>query len=206
VRAPSDPPTGSCAESPVDPITEFAALFERAKSSEKGDATACALATADAQGVPSVRMVLLKAFDEQGFVFYTNHGSRKAIDLEANPRAALCFFWHSIGQQVRIEGAVEHVTRQESDTYFESRGRQSKIGAWASKQSQPLESRAHLLRRVAKLELQYALRTIPRPPFWGGFRILPTRLEFWSNQLHRLHDRRLFERRGDRWAMQQLYP
>lgn len=191
---------------PGDPITEFAVLFERAKKSEEGDATACALGTADAHGLPSVRMVLLKAFDDRGFVFYTNYGSRKALELEANPHAALCFYWNTIGEQVRVEGEVERVTEEEADAYFDSRGRQSKIGAWVSKQSQPLESRAQLLRRVAKFELRHALGSITRPPFWGGFRLLPTRMEFWSNRLYRLHDRRLFTRRGSSWEMERLYP
>ncbi len=194
----------------IDPIAEFAALFERAKESakgaESGDATACALATADARGLPSVRMVLLKAIDERGFVFYTNYGSRKAIELEVNPHAALCFYWYAIGEQVRVEGDVERVTEGESDAYFKSRGRQSRIGAWASKQSQPLESRAQLLGRVAKFELRHALGPVPRPPFWGGYRILPERIEFWSNKFHRLHERRLFTRRRGAWEMNRLYP
>ncbi|MCP4204681.1 MAG: pyridoxamine 5'-phosphate oxidase [bacterium] len=189
-----------------DPIAEFAALFERAKHLEEGDATACALASANDQGLPSVRMVLLKEFGETGFVFYTNYRSRKALELDSNPHAALCFYWYSIGQQVRIEGNVKRVTEEESDAYFASRGRQSRIGAWASKQSQPLESRARLLRRVAKLEARYALGPVPRPPFWGGFRVIPERIEFWSNELYRLHDRRLFTRRDDGWVMERLYP
>lgn len=190
----------------LDPIAEFAGLFERAKRVEDGDVTACALATADARGAPAVRMVLLKAFDERGFVFYTNYGSRKALELEVNPKAALCFYWEGLGQQVRIEGAVERVSEEESDAYFARRGRQSRIGAWASKQSQELESRTRLLRRVAEFEMRFAVGSIPRPPFWGGYRICPVRIEFWSNQLHRLHDRRLFTKRADGWRMQRLYP
>jgi len=190
----------------LDPIAEFADLFERAKAVEDGDVTACALATADAQGTPAVRMVLLKAFDERGFVFYTNYGSRKALELEVNPNAALCFFWEGLGRQVRIEGAVERVSEEESDAYFASRGRQSRIGAWASKQSQELDSRTRLLRRVAEFELRFAVGSIPRPSFWGGYRIRPVRIEFWSSQLHRLHDRRLFTKRADGWRMQRLYP
>lgn len=189
----------------ADPIAEFAQLFERAKKSEE-DATACALATADSEGLPSVRIVLLKAFDPRGFVFYTNFRSRKALELEANPNAALCFHWSTIGRQVRIEGRVERVTEEDSDAYFDSRGRASQIGAWASKQSQPLESRGELLRRVAQLKLRHALGAIPRPPFWGGYRILASRMEFWSKQLHRLHDRRLFVRPTGDWEMVRLYP
>lgn len=189
-----------------DPIAEFGELLERAKQSEERDATACALATADARGVPSVRMVLLKAFDEQGFVFYTNYGSRKALELEANPHGALCFHWHSIGEQARIEGGVERVSDKESDSYFASRDRQSQIGAWASKQSQTLESRAQLMRRVAKFGLRYAVGTVPRPSFWGGFRIVPARMEFWTKKRHRLHERRLFKRGDVGWDMERLYP
>lgn len=190
----------------MDPIADFVALFERAKEAARGDATACALATADAEGVPSVRMVLLKAVDERGFSFYTNYGSRKARELEENPRAALCFHWEELGEQVRVEGEVERVSGEESDAYFASRARQSRIGAWASKQSQPLASRAELLARVAKLELRYAVGPIPRPPFWGGYRLRPGRIEFWSDQLHRLHDRRLFLRRDGDWVRTRLYP
>jgi len=189
-----------------DPITEFGALFERAKKSAAGDATVCALATATADGAPSVRMVLLKAFDERGFVFYTNYASRKAFEIEANPQAALCFYWDTIEQQVRVEGEVERVSEAESDAYFESRGRLSKLGAWASKQSQPLESRGELLRRFAQAELRYPVGPVPRPSFWGGYRLRPQRIEFWSNQLHRLHDRRVFTRRAGGWEMQRLYP
>ena len=190
-----------------DPIAEFGELFERArKAPEPGDVTACSLATATADGAPSVRMVLLKAFDERGFVFYTNYASRKARDLDANPRAALCFHWVSISEQVRIEGRVELVSDQESDAYFATRDRLSRLGAWASKQSQPLASRTRLLARMARFELEYPTGEVPRPPFWGGYRLRPERIEFWSNRRHRLHDRRLFTRTGDGWGRERLYP
>ncbi|MCH7665212.1 MAG: pyridoxamine 5'-phosphate oxidase [Acidobacteria bacterium] len=190
-----------------DPMAEFGALFERARNSpEPGDATACALATASADGTPSVRMVLLKGFDDRGFVFYTNYGSRKAQDIEENPRAALCFHWISIKQQVRVEGSVERVSEEESDIYFASRGRLSRLGAWASKQSQPLASRGDLLRRFAAVELRYPVGPVPRPQFWGGYRLRPERIEFWSNKSHRLHDRRVFSRSGEGWTVRRLYP
>lgn len=190
-----------------DPLAEFGALLERARNSpEPGDVTVCALATASADGAPSVRMVLLKGFDDRGFVFYTNYGSRKAQDIEENPRAALCFHWASIRQQVRVEGSVERVSEDESDTYFASRGRFSRLGAWASKQSQPLASRGDLLRRFAEVELRYPVGAVPRPPFWGGYRLRPEWIEFWSNKLHRLHDRRVFSRNSEDWTVQRLYP
>lgn len=189
-----------------DPIAEFRELLEKAKREEGENATACSLATADESGRPSARMVLLKAVDHSGFVFYTNFGSRKAAELEANPRAALCFHWTSLGQQVRVEGQVERVSDQEADAYFASRSRNSRLGAWASKQSQPLGSAAELLARFAKLEIRYVGRSIPRPSFWGGFRVKPERIEFWSNRPHRLHDRRVFTPDGDGWSIERLYP
>jgi len=151
-------------------------------------------------------MVLLKEYGGRGFVFYTNYESRKARDLEAHPRAALCFHWQAIEQQVRVEGRVERVSETESDAYFASRGRLSRVAAWASKQSQPLESRAVLMKRFAKFELRYAVGPIPRPPFWGGYRVKPERVEFWSTKPHRLHDRRLFTRQAGAWHLEKLYP
>ncbi len=189
-----------------DPIAEFRAHFDRAAAVAEFDETAAALATADVGGRPSVRMVLLKAVDERGFVFYTNYGSRKAAELEANPRAALCFHWDPIDLQVRIEGAVTRVSAEESDAYFATRPRGSQLGAWASEQSRPLASRFSLLRRYLALQLQYAGREVPRPPHWGGFRLAPERIEFWSSERFRLHDRRLFTRRGDGWEMTRLQP
>lgn len=195
------------ASAATDPLAEFGRLFEKAKSApEPGDVTACALATATGDGAPSVRMVLLKQFDERGFVFYTNYGSRKADELEQNPRAALCFHWVSIDQQVRVEGPVARVSEEESDTYFASRGRLSRLGAWASKQSQPLESRGDLMSRFVQIELRYPVGPVPRPSFWGGYRLRPEQIEFWSNRTHRLHDRRVFTRSGNGWEMKRLYP
>jgi pyridoxamine 5'-phosphate oxidase len=189
-----------------DPIASFVEAFERAKRKETGDATACALATADASGAPSVRMVLLKEVDERGFVFHTNYRSRKALELESNPRAALCFHWESLHQQVRVEGRVERIPEAESDAYFATRSRASRLGAWTSKQSQVLESRAHLLSRFVKFETRFATVTVPRPEFWGGYRLIPERVEFWFSQRHRLHDRRLYSRTNGGWTMQRLYP
>jgi pyridoxamine 5'-phosphate oxidase len=189
-----------------DPIAEFRRLLEKALQSESGDATACCLATADASGRPAARMVLLKGADERGFVFYTNYGSRKADELEANPRAALCFHWHSIGRQARIEGPVARLPAEESDTYFASRPRSSRIAAWASKQTQPLASRAKLLARVARFDAKFLGREVPRPDFWGGYRLTPERIEIWHNQLHRLHDRFVYRATATGWDRERLYP
>ncbi len=192
----------------TDPIAEFARLFADAKAGagENDDATAVALATADSEGRPSVRMVLLKGVDERGFVFYTNYGSRKAAELDANPWAALCFYWSWTGKQFRVEGPVARVPAAESDAYFATRPRASRIGAWASRQSEPLESRARLLARVAKTEARFAGREVPRPDFWGGYRLEPERIEIWHSQLYRLHDRFLYEREGDGWTRRRLFP
>ncbi len=195
-------------ERAFEPLSDFLELFDRAKAkaAEGDDATAFALATADESGRPSVRMLLLKGVDENGFVFYTNYESRKAAELDSNPHAALCVFWSWIGKQVRVEGAVEKVSGEESDAYFASRARSSRIGAWASRQSRPLESRAGLVARVVKFEARFAGRKVPRPEFWGGYRLVPERFEIWHNQLHRLHDRVLYERGGEDWVKTRLYP
>ncbi len=189
-----------------DPIAEFRKHFDRAAAVPDFDETAAALATVDASGRPSVRMVLVKTVDERGFVFYTNYSSRKAAELDANPKAALCFHWDPIGIQVRSEGAVARVPAEESDAYFASRPRGSQLGAWASEQSRPLDSRFALLRRYLSLQVRYAGREVPRPPHWGGYRLAPERIEFWSSEQYRLHDRRLFTRRGDGWEMTRLQP
>ena len=189
-----------------DPIAEFRDLLERAKQSEAGDATACCLATADTGGRPAARMVLLKGVDEAGFVFFTNYGSRKAVELDANPRAALCFYWSSLDRQVRIEGPVERLPETESDAYFATRPRGSQIAAWASKQTRPLASRATLVAQVARYEAKFLGREVPRPEFWGGYRLSPERIEIWHNQLHRLHDRFVYRATPDGWERQRLYP
>lgn len=189
-----------------DPIAEFVGTFEKAKEKEPGDATACALATADAGGAPSVRMVLLKDVDERGFVFFTNYSSRKARELDQNGRASLCFHWQILRLQVRVEGPVERISDHESDDYFATRSRTSQIGAWASKQSQPLESRKKLLARVVKYEARFALGSVPRPEFWGGYRVVPERIEFWFDQPHRLHDRYLYRLEGGVWIRERLFP
>ena len=162
-----------------DPLARFTEWFDEAKRQEPNDPTAMSLATADANGQPSVRMVLLKGFDAQGFVFYTNFESRKGEQLLANPRAALCFHWKSIRRQVRIEGSVATVSETEADDYYASRPRDSQIGAWASQQSRPLESRFELEKRVAQFTAKHAIGKVPRPPYWSGFRVAPERIEFW---------------------------
>lgn len=191
-----------------DPIARFRKLQERARANDEPEwGTAVTLATCDERGRPSARMVLLKGLDERGFVFFTNYGSRKARELDANPFAALVFHWHSLGAQVRVEGPVEKVSAEESDEYFDSRARQSQLGAWASHQSEPLEGgRRELVGRYLKFKARYAGRKVPRPPFWGGYRVLPERIEFWLSRLGRLHDRVLYEREGDGWSRRLLYP
>jgi pyridoxamine 5'-phosphate oxidase len=166
------------------------------------------LATATPDGRPSARMVLLKGVDARGFVFYTNLESRKGAELSANPYAALCFHWKTLTRSVRIEGRVEPVSAEEADAYFASRPRGSRIGAWASKQSRPLESRLALEKRVAEFGLKFAVGEIPRPPFWSGFRLVPVRIEFWRDMPFRLHERLLFSREGPDapWRTEMLYP
>ncbi|MDT7952255.1 MAG: pyridoxamine 5'-phosphate oxidase [Acetobacteraceae bacterium] len=190
----------------TDPFRLFAEWMEAAKASEPNDPNALALATATPDGRPSVRMVLLKGFDEHGFVFYTNYESRKGGELRANPHAALLFHWKSLRRQVRVEGPISPVTDAEADAYFASRARISRLGAIASDQSRPLPSRAELERRVAELDARYSGDTIPRPSHWSGFRVSPERLEFWQDMPFRLHDRRVFTREGEGWRINALYP
>jgi pyridoxamine 5'-phosphate oxidase len=165
-----------------------------------------ALATADGDGRPSVRMVLLKGHGRDGFVFYTNREGRKGAELAANPRAALMFHWKSLRRQVRIEGPVEGVADEEADAYYETRTRDSQLGAWASDQSRPLDSREVLEGRFAQMARRFEGQSVPRPPHWTGFRVVPETIEFWSDGAHRLHERRLFVRDGDGWNEGLLYP
>lgn len=189
-----------------DLIARFGAWLADAEASEPNDPNAVALATADADGRPSVRMVLLKGLSEAGFVFYTNQHSRKGGELAANPNAALLFHWKSLRRQVRVEGPVEPVGDAEADAYFASRGRTSQLGAWASDQSATLPDRAMLEGRLEAVKARFGNGDVPRPPHWSGYRVVPQRIEFWSDGKARLHHRELFERDGDGWTVRLLNP
>lgn len=194
---------------PSDPIERFRSVYALAEKIDRSiipEPNAMALATVEDRDQPSVRIVLLKAFDDQGFVFYTNYEGRKGRQLLANPKAALCFYWPPIDIQVRIEGTVSKVADKEADAYFASRQRLSQIGAWASRQSEPLESASALDDRVAKYEKEFAGRDVPRPRFWSGFRVHPERIEFWKAKPNRLHERHVYMRDGDGWRIETLYP
>ena len=190
----------------TDPFQLFDEWFAFARESEPNDPNAMALATAGKDGQPHVRMVLLKDHGTQGFIFYTNEESAKGEQLSENGRAALLFHWKSLRRQVRVEGAVERVSSAEADAYFATRSRDSKLGAWASDQSRPLDQRATFERRFSEAEDRFEGRDVPRPPHWGGYRLIPERIEFWTDRPHRLHERRLFTRQNGGWSEGLLYP
>lgn len=191
----------------TDPLALFAEWLDEARTSEPNDPEAMALATADEVGNPAVRMVLLKGYGPEGFTFFTNRESNKARDLEVNPSAALLFHWKSLRRQVRIEGEVERVSDEESDIYFATRARDSQAGAWASDQSRPLERREIFEKRYDEVQRRFAGQEIPRPPHWGGYRLRPLIIEFWSDRPHRLHERRVFLAQQDgSWDEGLLYP
>jgi len=188
-----------------DPVALFQQWFDLAKATELNDPNAMALATATAEGRPSVRMVLMKQVDARGFTFYTNDQSRKGGELTANPHAALCFHWKSQRRQIRVEGPIEDVSAADSDEYFHSRSRRSQIGALASRQSRPLATREELEAAAAEIAAKYP-GEIPRPEYWRGFRVVPAAIEFWQDGPDRLHDRIVFTRDGDGWSKTRLYP
>lgn len=203
--------TGTPLDPTADPIQQFHDWLAEAETSEPNDPNALCLATVGADGRPSARMVLLKGVDARGFVFYTNTESRKGEDLAAHPVAALCFHWKSLRRQVRVEGAVEPVSAEEADAYFASRARDSRIGAWASRQSRPMKGRFELEARIAEYVAKFGLGRIPRPPHWSGFRVVPDRIEFWRDRPFRLHDRIVYHRDAvadgqPTWRTERLYP
>jgi pyridoxamine 5'-phosphate oxidase len=189
-----------------DPLAEFDEIFERARSVEGNLFNAAALATVSAASAPAVRMVLVKSADERGFVFFTNLRSRKALELGANPRAALCFWWPRLAVQIRVEGRVEAVEEAEADEYFGSRPRESQIGAWASRQSEPLAAYQNLLRAAEDAAKRFENRAVPRPPHWSGLRVVPGSIEFWNERPGRLHERRLFLKTAGGWESSLLQP
>ncbi|MCP3956552.1 MAG: pyridoxamine 5'-phosphate oxidase [bacterium] len=189
-----------------DPFERFGKVFQKAQATGMEDPNAMVLSSVDAGGQSSSRVVLLKDYDARGFVFYTNLESRKGTEILANPQVSLIFYWRELKQQVRVQGHADLVGNDEADAYFATRPRTSRLGAWASKQSQPLPSRAHLMARVAKYEAKYLTGPVPRPPHWSGFRVVPSTIEFWVAGAFRLHERSLFERTEDGWVSRRLYP
>lgn len=191
----------------IHPISRFQEWYAEAQNCGLKEPTAMALATSTPDGHPSLRMVLLKEVDERGFVFYTNLNSRKGQELAGNPHVALCFHWQPLGKQVRVEGKVEPVTKEEADTYYASRARTSRIGAWASRQSQPMNGMQELMARVAEKTVEFGVGPIPRPDFWSGFRVIPARIEFWNEGRFRLHERHVYtcQTNGD-WQSEMLFP
>jgi pyridoxamine 5'-phosphate oxidase len=191
---------------PSNPVELFRRWYEEAERAGIRLPNAIALATASADGRPSIRHVLLRDVDDRGFVFYTNHGSRKGAELAQNPRAAFSIYWRELDRQVSVTGDVSRVSDEESDAYFATRPREARIGAWASRQSAELASRDELMERVAAFDARYPDDEVPRPSFWGGYRVTPLTVEFWRGRAHRLHDRFLFERSGDDWTIRRLSP
>lgn len=187
-------------------LIQFASIIGDAERLGLQDPTRAALATVSADGQPSVRIVLMRGWDERGFRFFTNRNSRKGRELAANPRAALCFHWEELQRQIRIQGCVELLSQEESDAYWSRRPRESRIGAWASMQSEPLDDRATLARRVAEFDAKFPGEDIPRPDFWCGYIVVPHRIEFWSGLPARLHERDVYELVDGRWTQQMLYP
>ncbi|MEE9463610.1 MAG: pyridoxamine 5'-phosphate oxidase [Bacteroidales bacterium] len=190
----------------TDPIVLFRDWYQEAIDAGITDPSIMTLATVDGEGNPAARIVLLKSFDENGFVFYTNYQSRKGTDLEKNPRAALVLHWRETGRQVRIEGITKKVQASASDRYFESRPRGSQLGAWASEQSREIQSKAHLDESLKRWESEFRDQPVPRPPYWGGYRVIPDKIEFWSEREDRMHERMLFEKTEQGWVFKKLAP
>lgn len=203
--ADDDPPL-ELGRLPSDPVVLFRRWFEDAERAGIRLPNAIALATASADGRPSIRHVLLRGIEDRGFVFYTNHGSRKGGELAENPRAALSIYWRELDRQISVTGDVSRVSDEESDAYFATRPRDARLGAWASRQSTELASRDELMERFAAFDAEYPGDQVPRPPFWGGYRIEPLTVEFWQGRQHRLHDRFQYERAGDGWTIRRLSP
>ncbi|VFM98247.1 MAG: Pyridoxamine 5'-phosphate oxidase [Candidatus Kentron sp. G] len=191
---------------PLETLQRLQSLLDKAARTSLPEPAAMTLATYDPSGQPSARTVLLRALDERGFVFFTNLGSRKSRQIQENPRAALCFYWPPLAEQVLVEGEVESIDDAEADAYWETRPRNSRIGSWASRQSESMPSRFTLLRRVVTLTARFGAGQVPRPPFWSGYRVIPHRIEFWTNRPFRLHERLCYEREDGEWTRRLLYP